>query len=123
MNKQLKYLIALFLTFVVIAGDGTLYSQSKSAEYYQSSFVVLRRELNLKSSRLYKFGQVVSWSETRFSIVLNFLKIENVFTFQIKKVLKLQNLLHQKLISFINQSVFINEIINSKHFNKSLYTA
>ncbi|WP_431243285.1 hypothetical protein ACQ9BO_00865 [Flavobacterium sp. P21] len=123
MKKYLKYLIALFLTFVVIAGDGILYSQSKSAEYYQSSFVVLRRESNAKSSRLYKFGQVVSWAEIRFSIVLNFLKVENVFTFQIKKLLKFQNLLYQKLISFINQSVFINEIIISKHFSKSLYTA
>ncbi|WP_026728305.1 hypothetical protein [Flavobacterium denitrificans] len=123
MKKHIKYLIALFLAFVVIAGDGTLYSQSKSAEYYQSSFVVLRRELNLKSSRLYKLGQVVSWSETRFSIVLNFLKTENVFTFQIKKLLKLQNLLHQKLTSFINQAAFINEIITSKYFGKSLYSA
>ncbi len=123
MKKHLKYLIALFLTFVVIAGDGTLYSQSKSAEYYESSFVVLRREIDLKSSRLYKFGQVVSWNEIRFSIVLNFLKTENVFTLQIKKLLKLQNLLHQKLTSFINQSVFINEIIISNYFRKSLYNA
>ena len=120
MKKHIKYLIALFLTFVVIAGDGTLYSQSKSAEYYESSFVVLRRELNLKSSRLYKFGQIASWNKTRFSIVLNFLKTKNAFTFQIKK---LQDLLHQKLISFINQSVFMNEIITSKHFSKSLYSA
>ncbi len=123
MKKHIKYLIALFLAFVVIAGDGTLYSQSKSAEYYESSFVVLRRELNLKSSRLYKFGQAVSSEKIGFSIVLNFLKTENVFTFQIKKLLKLQNLLHQKLTSFINQSVFINEIITSKHFDKSLYSA
>lgn len=123
MKKHLKYLIALFLTFVVIAGDGTLYSQSKSAEYYQSSFVVLRRELNLKSSRLYKLGQIISWDKIRFSIVLKFLKTENTFTFQIEKVLKLQNLLHQKLTSFINQAVFINEIITSKHFGKSLYSA
>lgn len=107
----------------MIAGDGTLYSQSKSAEYYESSFVVLRRELNLKSSRLYKFGQAVSWNEIRFLIVLNFLKTENVFTFQINKLLKLQNLLYQNLTSFINQSVFINEIITSKDFAKSLYSA
>ncbi|MET3027342.1 hypothetical protein ABXT06_11720 [Flavobacterium sp. UW10123] len=123
MKKHIKYLIALFLTFVVIVGDGALYSQSKSAEYYQSSCVVLRRELNLKNSRLYKFGQAVSWNGIRFSIVLNFLKTENVFTFQIKKLLKLQNLLHQNLMSFINQSVFINEIITAKHFGKSLYNA
>ncbi|KAF2335631.1 hypothetical protein [Flavobacterium daemonense] len=123
MKKQIKYLIALFLAFVVIAGDGALYSQSKSAEYYQSSFVVSRKETDHKSFRLYKFGQVVSWDEIRFSIVLNFLKTENVFTFQIKKLLKLQNIIHQKLTSFINHSVFINEIITSKYFGKSLYTA
>lgn len=107
----------------MIAGDGTLYSQSKSADYCQSSFVVSRKEIDLKSSRLYKFGQAVSWSETRFSIVLNFLKTENVFTFQIKKLLKIQNLLRQNLTSFINQSVFINEIITSSNSYKSLYTA
>lgn len=107
----------------MIANDGILYSQSRSAEYYESSFVVLRRELNLKSSRLYKFGQVTSWEKTRFSIVLKLLKNENIFTSQIKKLLKLQNLLHQKLTSFINQSVFINEIIISNHFGKSLYNA
>lgn len=104
-------------------GDGALYSQSKSAEYYQSSFVILRKESNLKSSRLYKFGQVVSFEKIRFSIVLDFLKTENVFTFQIKELFKLLNQLHQNLTSFINQSVFINEIIISKHFNKSLYNA
>ena len=107
----------------MIANDGILYSQSRSVEYYESSFVVLRRELNLKSSRLYQFGQVVSWNQIRFSIVLNFLNVEKVFTFQIKKLLKLQNLLCQKLASFINQSVFISEIINSKHFSKGLYSA
>jgi hypothetical protein len=107
----------------VIAGDGTLYSQSKSADYYQSSFIVSRKEIEIKSSLLYKFGKVASWNKTRFSIVLNFLKVENVFTFQIKKLLKLQNVIHQKLTSFINQSVFINEIITSKHYGKSLYTA
>jgi len=107
----------------VIAGDGTLYSQSKSAEYYESSFVDSRKEIGLKSSRFFKFGQVVSWKEVRFSIVLNFLETENVFTFQINKLLKLQNQLHQKLTSFINQSVFINEVIISEYFNKSLYSA
>ncbi|PWB19381.1 hypothetical protein DCO46_21680, partial [Flavobacterium sp. HTF] len=66
----------------MIAGDGTLYSQSGSAEYYQSSFVVVKRELNLNSSRLYKFGRVSSCIKTGFSIVLNFIKTENVFTFQ-----------------------------------------
>ncbi len=123
LNKNLKYLLSFFLVFTMIATDCAIDSQSKSAEYYQSAFVVSRKEIELKTARLYKFGQVVSWNEIRFSIVLNFVKTENVFTFQIKKLLKLQNLLHQKLTSFINQSVFINEIITSKHFYKSLYNA
>lgn len=107
----------------MIVGDGALNFQSQSADYYQSSRVIANRELDFKSSLLYKFGQITSWNKTRFSIVLNFLKTKNAFTFQIKKLQKLQNLLHQNLISFINQSVFINEIIISKHFGEGLYSA
>lgn len=123
LNKNLKYLLSFFLVFTMIATDCAIDSQSKSAEYYQSAFVVSRKEIELKTARLYKFGQVAFWNKKRFSIVLNFLKTENIFTFQIKKLLKIQNLLHQKLTSFINQAVFINEIITSKHFYKSLYNA
>ncbi|WP_316635809.1 hypothetical protein [uncultured Flavobacterium sp.] len=123
MNKSLKYLISLFLAFVVIANDGTLVSQSKSADYYQSSFVILRRELDFSSSQLYKFVQSTSRTKTIFSIVFNYLNLEDIFSFQIKTVLKLRKLLYQNLTSFIKQSVFVNEIITSGNFNKSLYIA
>lgn len=120
MTKHLKYLITLFLAFVLIAGDGTLYSQSKSAAYYESSFVFLRRELSLNSSRIYQFGQVTSRAKSGFSFVLIFLSVENVFSFQNKTTFRLQKQLHQNLISFITQSVFVNEIITSGNFRESL---
>ncbi|BFM42610.1 hypothetical protein CFS9_12510 [Flavobacterium sp. CFS9] len=120
MKKHLKYLIALFLTFVVIAGDGTLYVPSKSAEYYQSSFVVSRTGLDLKSFRSYQFGRITSRVKSVFSIVLIFLSVENVFSFQNGIVFKLQQKLHQNLTSFIEQSVFVNEMMTSGNFRGSL---
>ncbi|MBF4517311.1 hypothetical protein IRZ71_13180 [Flavobacterium sp. ANB] len=123
MNKYLKYLISLFLAFVVIASDGTLVSQSKSADYYQSSFVILRRELDFSSSRLYKFAQSISRTKTLFSIVLNYLSHKDTFSFQIRVIQNLQILLFQKLNSFIKQSVFVNEMTHSGNFKTSLYIA
>lgn len=123
MNKNLKYLILLLLVFRVLAADATLYSQSKSADYCQYSFVVLSRGSILKKFRFYKFGQFVSRGKTRISIGLNFLKTENVFTFLIGELLKMQNWLYQKLISFMNQFIFLNEIITSRYFGISLYSA
>lgn len=123
MNKYLKYLISLFLAFVVIASDGTLVSQSKSADYYQSSFVILRRELDFSSSRLYKFTQSTSLVKAIFSIVLNYLSNKDIFSFQIRVIQNLQILLFQKLSSFIKQSVFVNETIHSGNFKTSLYIA
>ncbi|WP_264531566.1 hypothetical protein [Flavobacterium sp. N502540] len=120
MKKHLKYLIALFLTFVVIAGDGTLYAPSKSAEYYQSSFVVVKAGSDLKSSRSYLFGQITSRVKSVFSIVLIFLSVENVVSFQNKIVFILQQKLHQNLASFIRQSVFVNEMVTSGNFRGGL---
>jgi hypothetical protein len=104
----------------VIANDVTLVSQSKSADYYQSSFVILKTELDFANSRLYKFVQSTSGTKTIFSIVLNFLNADAIFSFQIKTILQLQKSLYHNLISFIKQAVFVNEIITSGNFNKSL---
>ncbi|RTZ02763.1 hypothetical protein EKM02_01555 [Flavobacterium sp. RSP49] len=58
MTKNLKYLIFLFLAFGLMVNDGALDSQSNSADYYQFSNVILRRELNCKRSKLYVFHQI-----------------------------------------------------------------
>ena len=123
MSKYIKYLIALFLAFVVIASDGTLVSQSKSADYYQSSYVALGKELDLKSSRLYVFNQFVSRLKIAFSIPVNYLEFKEVCNFQIRIIQKTQKLLHQKINSFIRQAVFINEVTISSNLYKSLYSA
>lgn len=107
----------------MIANDGILDSQSKSADYYQSSFVIDKKELDLKTSRLYVFNQFKSGLRTSFSIPITFLEFKKVCSFQIQVIQKTQILLYQNLISFIKQSVFVNEIITSNNFYKSLYSA
>lgn len=107
----------------MIASDGVLDSQSKSADYYQSSFVVLRSELDFANSWFYIFKSLKSAKKTSFLIPVIYLQLKSIFSFQIQIVLRFQKLLYQNLISFINQSVFVNEVINSKHLYKSLYSA
>lgn len=123
MNKTLKYLISLFLAFVMIASDCTLVSQSKSADYYQSSFVILRRELDFKNSSFFLFNKLRTFEKVGFSIPLIFLQFKVVCNVQIRVLLQLQKLLHQNINSFIKQSVFVNEIITSNNLYKSLYSA
>lgn len=107
----------------MIASDGTLDSQSKSADYYQSSFVVLRRELDFATSRFYIFKSLKSARKASFLIPVIYLQLKSAFTFRMQVVLKFQKLLYQNLTSSINQSAFVNEVINSKHLYKSLYNA
>ena len=107
----------------MIASDGTLDSQSKSVDYYQSSFVVLRSELDFANSRFYIFKSLKSTKKTSFLIPIIYLQLKSIFSFQIKVALQFQKLLYQNLTSFINQSVFVNEVLNSKHLYKSLYSA
>lgn len=123
MNKYLTYLISLFLAFVVIANDGTLDSYSKSASYYQSSFLTIRTELDFKNSRSYFFNEVILGLKTVFLVPLIYLQLKTVFSFQVQVFLKLQTLLYQNLTSFIKQSVFVNEAITSNNCCKSLCNA
>jgi len=123
LNKYLKYLLSLFLVFTLIANDVTLDSQAKSADYYQSSFVILKHELDFKDSRLYVLGQLISSVQTSFSIPLILLEISVVCSFQIRVLIKLRTLLYQHINSFIKQSVFVNELLTSNNLYKSLYSA
>jgi hypothetical protein len=108
---------------VVIASDGILFSQSKSANYYQSSFVISRRELDLKKSRLYIFNPSVLRLKIAFSIPVHYLEFKEVRCSQIQIIQKLQKLLHQNINSFIKLAVFVNETFSSNNFRKSLYSA
>jgi len=106
-----------------MAGDGVLYSQSSSPEYYQSSFVVSRKEIDLKNLRVYVFNQVKRAGKSLFPILLTSFRIKENLSFQIRVILKTCEKIHYDINSFIAQSVFINEISTSRNFKKSLYTA
>ncbi|OXB12171.1 hypothetical protein B0A68_19620 [Flavobacterium reichenbachii] len=107
----------------MIATDGTLGSQSKSAAYYQSSYVISKRELDFKIFHLHVFQKGKSSEKTSFSVFVTYLKLKIVFGFYVKGVVQLQALLHQNINSFIKQSIFVNEIETSKNLRTSLYIA
>lgn len=107
----------------MIASDGTLVSQSKSADYYQSSFVISRRGLDSQKSRLYVFNPSFSRLKIEFSNPVKYLGLKQVRSLQIQIIQKLQKLLRQNINSFIRQAVFINELITSNNLYKSLYNA
>lgn len=106
-----------------MAGDGVLYAQSSSPEYYQSSFVVSRKEIDLKNLRFYVFNQVKRTGKAVFPILLTGFRLKEVLSSKIQIVFQLHKNLHQSISSFIKQSLFINEKITSSNFKKSLYTA
>lgn len=123
LNKYLKYLLSLFLAFSLIANDCTVDFQSKTADYYQSSYVILRRELDLKNSRVYIFNPFISRIKIAFLIPVNFLEAKQICTFQVLVFLKWRTYLYQNINSLIKRSVFVNEIITSNNFYQSLYSA
>ncbi len=123
MTKYFKYLLSLFLAFGLMVSDGTLDAPSNSADYYQFSNVILRRELNYKGSKLYVFNPINSVEKKSFLFQLAFLKFQDSYSLQIPVLLKLQTLLYQKVRSFAMQHIFINEMITSRNSYTSLYTA
>ncbi|MBS7232822.1 hypothetical protein KHA90_17525 [Flavobacterium psychroterrae] len=123
MNKYLKYLLSLFLAFSLIANDCTVDFQSKKSDYYRSSYVILRRELDFATSRVYIFNQFISRIKIAFLIPINFLEVKQICTFQVLVFLKWRTYLYQNINSFIKRSVFVNEIITSNNFYQSLYSA
>jgi hypothetical protein len=123
MTKYLKYLISLFLVFGLMVNDCTLNSQSNSVDYYQSSTVILRRELNYNGSKSYVFNRINSSKKTSFPILLAYLKFQDIYSLQIRVLLKLRTLLYQKVSSFTTQYIFINEMITSKKSYKRVYIA
>jgi len=102
--------------------DGILYSQSNSVDYYQFSNVILPRETKTKGSKVYVFNPV-SPKKNLFPVLLAFLEFKAIDTLQIRVLLKKQTLLYQKVCSVNAQYIFINELITSKNFSESLYTA
>lgn len=121
MKKYFKYLISLFLVFGLTVNDCTLYSQSNSVDYYQFSNVILRSESINKDSRLYVFGQVNLPKKISFSIPFAYLEFQDIYSLQIRVLLKTRALLYKEVSSITAQSTFINEVITSRNSYKSLY--
>ncbi|PAM92451.1 hypothetical protein B4N84_22315 [Flavobacterium sp. IR1] len=102
--------------------DGTI-DFRKTADYYQSYSVVVRKEADLERFSLYLFNVTRSAVKVVFSIPLFYLSLRKITDFQTKILVKRQILLHQNLISFLKQAVFVNEVRNTQDLYKSLYIA
>ncbi|MBP2284139.1 hypothetical protein H4V97_002457 [Flavobacterium sp. CG_23.5] len=123
MTKYLKYLISLFLAFGLMVNDCILDSQSNSADYYQVSYVKIRNEFRDAHSKLYLFNQINSSEKTPFVFQLAYLQFQDIYSLQIRVLLKLQTLLYQKVSSFTIKHLFLNEMITSRNSYKNLYIA
>lgn len=104
-----------------MVNDCDLYSQSNTVDYYQFSNVISRSESINRDSELYVFGQVNSSKRTSFPILFACLEFQDIYSFQIRVLLKTRTLLYQEVSSNTAQSIFINEMITSSNSYTSLY--
>ena len=106
-----------------MVNDCILDSQSNSVDYYQVSSVKTRNEFRYAPSKSYLFNQINTSEKTSFPTLLAYLNFEDIYSLQIRVLLKLQTLLYQKVCSFATQYLLLNEIINSKNYYKAVYVA
>ncbi|OOG74079.1 hypothetical protein B0E44_06130 [Flavobacterium sp. A45] len=104
-----------------MVNDCDLYSQSNSVDYYQFSSVILRSESVNEDSELYLFGEVNSSKKASSPILFACLEFQDIYSFQIRVLLKTRTLLYQEVSSNTAQSIFINEMITSSNSCTSLY--
>lgn len=120
--KQLKYLIALFLAFGLMVNDSTLESRSNQVEYYQFSNAIVSSQWKTYRSKLYDFNQATA-VKTVISIPFTYLQFAEIYSLQIKVLVKLRVKLYQKASSFIMQHLFIGEMMTSTNSFNRLYIA
>ena len=119
---QLKHLFVFLLVFLVSIADATVYSQSNSSEYYQSSKVIHQKEFCAKKTKHIVFNKAFS---NNYFITFFFPRIllKTAFKKQVFLTLKIQKQLYQKIANLNNQQVFlINKTIHSNSISK-LYIA
>ncbi|WP_369766142.1 hypothetical protein [Flavobacterium sp. WC2429] len=122
MTKHLKYLLSLFLAFGLIVNDGVLESRSNSVEYYQYSNAIVGSEWKTSRSKLYVFN-LVNAIKTAISIPFKYLRFATSYSLTIPVLFKLRTQVYQKVSSFIEQQLFINEKSTSTNSYTILYIA
>jgi len=121
LTKYLKYLFSLFLAFGLMVNDGILDSQSNAAPYDQVSHFTIRKDF--KNSRSYLFNQRNSSEKTSSPIPFTQFQFQDVYSLQIKVLLKLRIVLYQGISAIKAQQAFMSKIITSSHPYSSLYIA
>ena len=122
MTKSLKYLISLFLAFGLMVNDGTILSQSNSAEYYQVSYVKTRNEFG-QNVKLFQFNQINSSKKIGLPILFAHLKLQDVHNIQTRVLIKLRDAVYQNISATKELHTFLTKIITSSNYYSNLYIA
>lgn len=105
-----------------MVNDGTILSQSNSAEYYQVSYIKTRNEFS-QTAKLYRFQQINSSERIASPTLFAYQKIQDVYSIQTRILLKLQIALYKIISAMKAQHTFLSKIITSRNHYSNLYIA
>ena len=108
------------LIFSLTANECLLYSQSNSANYYQTSEIIQRNKL-VSDSRLYYFCKSFYHKNILLFSLQSFIKLESYISQRIRINLKLQTIRCFKIAYFFSKYLHLYKSENSKKTYSSLY--
>ncbi|SDH81565.1 hypothetical protein SAMN04489796_104255 [Winogradskyella thalassocola] len=118
----IKHLISFLLIFGLTVNECSLYSQVKSSNYHQVSYINTRKEFSPKYSELYVYGKQLP-SEKLFVALLTFLNLKDFYSAKITRILNFQIERYQAISSIIAQHVFLHKKFVSSNQYTNLYIA
>ena len=122
LRGYIKYLISLLLIFSLTVKDGSILSQTNSSGYYQVLQINTRKGFRHKHSKLYLYGSQLL-TKRIFVSLISYLKLRDIYSLLITRVLNLQIVRYQKISSIIARYVFLNKKFVSSNQYSSLYIA
>jgi cell division protein FtsB len=119
---QLKHLFVFLLVLILSVVESPVYSLNSSSDYYQSSKIVKRKNLNFKNTKYIVFNRKNSL-EYFLTFFLSCIHLKNAYQEQIQISLKLQKQLYQKIALLNKQNIFLIHKIITSNSTSTLYRA
>jgi hypothetical protein len=120
---QLKHLFVFLLVLVISVADSTIYSQEGAPKYYESSKLIHKKRFSYQNTKHAAFNQ--NRVSDKYFLALFFPKItlKTEFQKQIKRTIKLQKKLYQKIALLNIQHTFLHIKITTSNSLSFLYIA
>ena len=123
MKKYIKYLISLLLIFGLTVNECSIYSQVNTAKYHQVSYASTRKEINSKYSKLHVYARQILSKKALSIALITYHNLQDIYSAQVKIILKLLTELYQKINSIKAQHIFLSKTITSSNYYSALYIA